>query len=613
MAHLNEVLTGLFDVQGIRRSLRSARIPMAPERYLGITLAATAASTTLYLAFLSWLYFNNLQIRLFGVIPDFIAKLVLFALMVPGVYVAFSTYPGLVAQGRKSKIDLDLPYAVSYMEALSTTMTLYDVIRRVFEEIDLFGEVSREFGMIVRDVELFGEDLYSAIQNLQKITPSEVMKDFLDDLMLLSRSGGDLTAFLGAKSSFFRDSSNREMDMVLKTIEVMAEVYVTAFVAGPIAIIIMVVAQNLSGTSTLTEWMPLVYIGIPAGALAMIWLLYILLPRENLTISRQKFYENEYGGGVSTTGDITEIDERLLKRIRVMKKQQQLQKLLKHPFRHFISDYNIGAVIGMAGVLVVFLLYFTGELANLFPVYTTEIFVCLCAIVLMAPLSLAYEGRRWFVNKVEEQMPEFLRELADMKEIGMTLQGAIRMISTSKLGLLNHELSLVSEEIKRGSSINNALVHMEQRLGMVSVKRAISLVVKASEVTDYLKDILTIAITDFEHYLKLKKERFNVSFVYVMIVYLSFGIYLYTAYQLNVSFIASFQSFESINLTSSVASNIQDMLWIGILLGGFSGIMAGQLSSANPMAGFKHSIIFLIVTIALFLWMESGTILGVVL
>jgi flagellar protein FlaJ len=291
----------------------------------------------------------------------------------------------------------------------------------------------------------------------------------------------------------------------------------------------------------------------------------------------------------------------------------QVRKVLRHPFKFFISDYNYAAVVGMAAVLVVFLLHFTGDLAAIFPVYTTEIFICLCVIVLMAPLSLAYEGRRWFVNKVEAQIPEFLREIADMKEIGMTLQSAIRLISTSKLGLLNRELSLVSEEIKRGSSITGALVHMEQRLGMVSVKRAISLVVKASEITDYLKDILGIAITDFEHYLKLKKERFNVSFVYVMIVYLSFGIYLYTAYQLNVSFIASFHSFESINLTSTATGNLQDMFWIGILLGGFSGIMAGQLSSANPMAGFKHSIIFLVATIGLFLWMETGVIPGVAL
>ena len=121
------------------------------------------------------------------------------------------------------------------------------------------------------------------------------------------------------------------------------------------------------------------------------------------------------------------------------------------------------------------------------------------------------------MNSVESHTPEFLRQLVDMKDVGVTLQTAIGLISNSKLGVLSQELVMTSEDIRRGATTINALVRMEERIGLVSVKRAMSLLVKASEVTDYIKDVLIIAINDFEHYLKLKKDRFNIAITYVMI------------------------------------------------------------------------------------------------
>jgi flagellar protein FlaJ len=149
---------------------------------------------------------------------------------------------------------------------------------------------------------------------------------------------------------------------------------------------------------------------------------------------------------------------------------------------------------------------------------------------------------------------------------------------------------------------------MEGRIGLISVKRAISLVVKASEITDFLRDILLIAISDFEHYLKLKQERFTTSFAYVAIIYLSFFIFLYTAYQLNVSFISSFQKFD---VPLGTAGNLTDMFRISILLAAFSGLMAGQLSGNSILSGLKHAIFLLTTAIIMFTVIIAGAIGGV--
>jgi len=140
---------------------------------------------------------------------------------------------------------------------------------------------------------------------------------------------------------------------------------------------------------------------------------------------------------------------------------------------------------------------------------------------------------------------------------------------------------------------------MEERIGLVSVKRAISLLVRASEVTDYIREILTIAINDLQHYIKMKTKRLNVSFVYLAVIYLSFGIYLYSAYQLNVAFISSFSAYD---VSFDIGANVSEMFHVGIILGFFSGIMAGQLSSNNILAGFKHVCVMLAATVILFVF-----------
>ncbi len=224
---------------------------------------------------------------------------------------------------------------------------------------------------------------------------------------------------------------------------------------------------------------------------------------------------------------------------------------------------------------------------------TMEVLMCVIIIAAALPLMTAYEIRRRYVTKVEKQLPEFLREIADMRDIGMTLQGAVSMISGNKTGVLSSEIKIVTKELSYGAHLSNALVRMEERIGLVSVKRAISLLVKASEVTDYVREILTIAISDLEHYIKLKSKRLNVSFVYLAVIY------LYSAYQMNVAFISSFSSFD---ITFDLTSNKTDMFHIGIILAFFSGIMAGQMSSNSVLCGLKHSIIMLIATIITFVY-----------
>ena len=589
------ILDRIFQNKKLEHDLRSAHIAIAVDQYMMLTILMTMLSGLLVLLV-------GVCLTVFGIELPIPLGLVIAAavLLIPaGIFVCFYYYPALEASGRKNKIEQDLPYAITYMQALSSTVTLYTIFRNVYDAADLYGEVSRECGLIVRDVELFGEDLLTAIENTIKVTPSENFRELLNDLALVYRSGGNLTSFFNAKAESYRELSRQQMESLLQFLEMIAEIYVTAFVAGPIAIIIMLVAQNLSGSNSIGNLMPLLYIGLPLGAIALIGVLYILLPPDNLGISRREIRDNEFGAGLLAENTETAPDAEFLKQVNARKKVLRLVNIIRHPIKFFISDYTVPAVFSAILAVGVLLLWLNGTVAAFFPEYTVEVFVCLLLIAAMIPLMAAYEIRRHYVNNVEKQMPEFLREIADMRDIGMTLQSSIAMISGSKTGILSSEVKVVARELEHGAHLSNALVRMEERIGLVSVKRAISLLVKASEVTDYIREILTIAIADLEHYVKMKSKRFNVSFVYLAIIYLSFGIYLFCAYQMNVAFIASF---EGMGVTFDLSQNKGDMFHIGMILAFFSGIMAGQLSGNSILCGLKHSIIMLAATIVVFIF-----------
>ncbi|MDD1695147.1 MAG: type II secretion system F family protein [Methanoregula sp.] len=590
----------ILDTRRLDRSLKAAHFPISTPIYLQydivITLLAGLVCSILGLLLLTF----GIEINLIPFLPFAVTLALIFCIVVPAVFFVILYYPALIARGRKTRIEIDLPYAITYMEALSTTVTLYTLFKNVYEAEPLYGEVSRECGMIVRDVEVFGEDLLTAMRRLQEITPSENFADLLNDMALVYRTGGNLKDFFDSRSDSYRELAKQELDTTLQIMEMLAEIYVTVFVAGPIALIIMIVAQNLSGHSgQMTNIMPLMYLGLPLGAMVFIFILYVILPPDNLEISHGETKETEFSDEILEKKEEKDFDPEFIKKIEERKKWLKTADILRHPFRYFISDYSIGLFIGMLLALVVFFLYFTKAFAGIFPEYTLEVFICITVIAMIAPLMVAYESRRYYVNRVEAQMPEFLRDIADMKDVGMTLQGAITMVSTSKLGVLSSELKIVSEDIRWGASTSSALIRLEERIGLVSVKRAISLVVKASEITDQLREILTIAISDLDHYLKMKSKRFNVSFVYLAVIYLSFGIYLYCSYQLNDAFIASFVK---MNVKFDIAGNVRDMFRIAIIIGGFSGLMAGQLSSNNVMSGLKHTIIFLVMSIVVFVY-----------
>lgn len=192
--------------------------------------------------------------------------------------IAFYAYPILRADSLKKSIEGELPFTTSYMAILAGAGVSPDRIFRSLTNVRVSPAISVEAKTVVRDVELFGFDVISALENASKRTPSQKFKEVMEGFIGTIHSGGNLAAYLTSRSRQCMDAKRITLRKFADTLSILAEFYVTMLVAGPLTFVIMLAVMGmLGGGSGLMNPVMLLtlltYVGIPLGSLAFLVLL----------------------------------------------------------------------------------------------------------------------------------------------------------------------------------------------------------------------------------------------------------------------------------------------------------------------------------------------------
>ena len=544
--------------ESLKKALRGALIECSPNSYVLLV----------YLSFLLGFVAGVFVLRFFPVKIPFVPVVLAFMF-----YFFTLAYPFALARSRRTRIDIKLPHAITYMRSLCDKMPLYEVFKQIFAEKDLYGEVSEEFGFIVRDVEFFGMSLNSAIIELATTTPSENLKEFLQGLAIVFESGGDMKGYMSAKAENFRDRARKQLEMNMKTLEMLAEVFAVLFVALPVFLIIVISTAHFLGRGVSGIFYLYLYVFMPVGGTMLIYVIDLINVKEDLSVTR-----------VVRGLEYDRLFSPEVKKHRVRDYESALEKLknaVLEPFRAVKKNYYYSLVFSPACFAIWY------ALVNRINFKFFETKLSLLLILLLMPLAVAFEYRAAFVRRVERETPDFLRQILSLKDIGLTLQDVVEMLRESKLGVLSREIWFTHAEIEWGSSVREALIELINRVGVSSIRRAITLLLRASEVTENIRDVLLTAIEDFEYEIKLKNLRFATGFAYLAIIYLSFFILLYVSYSIIHAFLSRLP-----NYTPS-HSLISMMYQIALMLALFSGIIAGQMEKGHVLHGLKHLFVFL--------------------
>jgi len=198
--------------------------------------------------------------------------------------ILFYIYPAYRADSLKRNLDDELPFTTGYMAILSGAGVPPDMIFRSLAEIDSSLAISGEAKKIVRDVELFGYDILSALEAASERTPSTKFKELLEGFIAAVHSGGGLTKYLRERARQYMKLKRIALRRFSDTLSILAEFYVALLVAGPLILVVMlaVMAMLGGGTELLNPRLLLyllTYLGIPIGSIVFLIMLDVISPR----------------------------------------------------------------------------------------------------------------------------------------------------------------------------------------------------------------------------------------------------------------------------------------------------------------------------------------------
>jgi flagellar protein FlaJ len=599
------------------------------ERVVGYALIAAAVGIVLGMAlslqlflFDGWQTLGVGQTAVQGVLT---ALLVVFSvgLFAGGAFATGYYYPLMRANTREREIDILLPHAIVYMYALSHGgMNSFEVIKELAEAEDVYSEVAKEFDMVVRDIELFGNDLFTALRDARAVTPSENFEQFVDDMISVLDSGSDFSTFLEDEAANYMDEARDEQESFLGTLSILAEIFIVAFVAAPLFLIVTLLVISLLGGEALLQTFFLVYLGLPLGMLGFLAAVDILAKpyaesTETLEIERSEF-RTQWSNQVQADPDYDDYES--------TKRRDERRERLRNPIGQ-IRDKNpllslfftvpvaLAAVVGLFATGVA-----PTSLDALFesPVTGTISVFILPFFVVTVPLALFHEAERRRKRRVAKRFPDTLNILSSANQMGIRLVEALNLVSRWSEGALSEELRKVRNDIEWNEDVERALLNVANRLRVPQVTRTMKLIAKGNRSSSNLSRIISIAAEDTRNRHQIERRRRSEMGAYTAIVVIGFLVYLGVVVMLDTSYLTPISELSATTgatgqstQTGSVSgvAGIGDVpvgiyrtvfLHSALIQGIGSGLLAGKLSDNEVLSGLKYSIGLVALTTVVF-------------
>lgn len=250
--------------------------------YISLTVFFTILISLVTLVSIPCLLVFAFNIPVFpAVLFGFGGSLFTVAFSVLGFYV----YPVYRADKLKRNLEDELAFTTGYMAILASAGVSPEKIFHSLSNIPIPLAISAEAKNIIRDVNLFGLDIISALERNSKRTPSEMFREMLEGFISTIHSGSSLAAYLRERSRQHMKLKRLSLRKFSDTLSILSEFYVALLVTGPLLLIIMLAVMAMMGGGNLGPLSPdlllniITYIGIPIGSIMFLIILDAVSPK----------------------------------------------------------------------------------------------------------------------------------------------------------------------------------------------------------------------------------------------------------------------------------------------------------------------------------------------
>jgi flagellar protein FlaJ len=183
--------------------------------------------------------------------------------------IGFYLYPVYCADKHKRELDDELPFTSGYMAILASAGVSPEKIFYSLSNLDAPLAASTEAKEVIKNTNLFGLDIISALEKASSRTPSEKFRDTIEGIISTIHTGGNLGGFLREKFRVAMKLKKMNLKKYSDNLSVLSEVYVALLLTGPLLLVIMVSVMSVLGGGGL---------GLLSPDLLLSLLTYMLIP-----------------------------------------------------------------------------------------------------------------------------------------------------------------------------------------------------------------------------------------------------------------------------------------------------------------------------------------------
>ena len=502
---------------------------------------------------------------------------------------------------RRREINYNLPFAVTFMYALARAGVSFDqILNRLGESQETYGAISQEYDRVVRDMEMFGNNLYIGMNNLRAVTPSDELKRLTDDLMTVLETGGSLTDFLRDEVDMQLQAATDEQETFIEQLELLSEVFIVGFVAAPLFVLVVLIVISFLGGNTVPVISLLVYVAIPLALAGFVVLVDALSQPFRATAAKftapERFPLNT-GPDPPEWGQQYEQDKRLTGiRKRIIARLRQAQQ---SPGQALVFSVPIALAVPLAGI---WLGEFPSTLSALLasPVSGTIALAVAPLAIATTPVILVYEYRSRREESFKQRFPVLLELLAASNRRGLSLTKGLDIVTESAEGRVATELQRLRNDIRWNADTAAAFEAFGERIKIPELGRTMKLIAEGSRATSDLHPVLAVAATDTTERIRLQQQRKQTLQTYLVIVIIGFLVYLLVVLMLSANFLEPIEVLKAaegegttgpISLASIPVDRLRLVLFHSALIQGFaSGVLAGKLAEDSLYSGLKYGL-----------------------
>ncbi len=264
-------------LEKVEEQLRKAQMPIRADAYISncIMMGIATAGVAVFLLFGIAAVF----ITALGLSPVlFVMPIILGPMFGYIGFAALMSTPASNAKKRRKDIEMRMPYATNYIAAMASAGVIPAEIFRSLARQYIYGEVAKEAAMIFKDLHVHGIDIVTALRRSMDRTPSVKFQELLQGAITTVTSGGDLTNYFKQKASRYQWENRVEQKTFIETMGLMAETYVTAAVAGPLFLIVMIAIMALMSGGDPGQLQMITYLLLPVINVGFMFGLKSMIP-----------------------------------------------------------------------------------------------------------------------------------------------------------------------------------------------------------------------------------------------------------------------------------------------------------------------------------------------